>query len=88
MKSNAAIWAGSGAPPPLTAGDTAAMAAPRGHMDASLNPGGGPVESTNTTDLAASVAAASAKPEAGAKAAVPGGAAKEAAAKPVVAAKK
>jgi len=54
MKSNAAIWAGSGAPPPLTAGDTAAMAAPVAGFDASLQPGwtaGASTESNNTTSL-------------------------------------
>lgn len=56
MKSDAAIWAGEGAPPQLTAGDTAAMAAPRGNIDPSLSPDGGPVESTNTTDMASAAA--------------------------------
>lgn len=36
MKSTAATWAGSGAPPQITAGDTAAMAAPKGGFDPSL----------------------------------------------------
>ena len=54
MKSNAAIWAGSGAPPQITAGDTAAMAAPVAGFDASLQPGwtaGASTESNNTTSL-------------------------------------
>ena len=38
LRSNAAIWAGHGAPPPLTAGDIATMAAPRPGFDPSLNP--------------------------------------------------
>ena len=36
MASTAAIWAGSGAPPAVTAGDVATMAAPKGGFDASL----------------------------------------------------
>jgi len=51
MGSNAAIWAGSGAPPQITAGDTATMAAPRPGFDPSLNPGGDhttSIESHNT----------------------------------------
>lgn len=53
MKSTAAIWAGPGAPPPITAGDTATMAAPRPGFDPSLNPGGpGAIESTHTTNVA------------------------------------
>ena len=36
MKSNAAIWAGSGAPPPITAGDTETMASPRPGFDSTL----------------------------------------------------
>ena len=54
MTSSAATWAGSGAPPPLTAGDTAAMAAPVAGFDASLQPGwtaGASTESNNTTSL-------------------------------------
>ena len=39
MRSNAAIWAGSCTPPPLSKGDVAAMAAPRPGFDPSLNPG-------------------------------------------------
>jgi len=57
MKSNAAIWAGHGAPPPLTAGDIAAMAAPRPGFDPSLNPGGASVESSNTVATATAAAA-------------------------------
>jgi len=54
MGSTAATWAGSGAPPPITAGDTATMAAPRPGFDPSLNPGSpGAVESVNTTNVAA-----------------------------------
>jgi len=54
MHSNAAIWAGSGAPPQITAGDTAVMAAPRPGFDPSLNPGApGAIESSNTTSVAA-----------------------------------
>jgi len=49
MKSNAAIWAGSGAPPPLSKGDIATMAAPRPGFDPSLNPGApNGVESAHT----------------------------------------
>jgi len=54
MTSSAATWAGSGAPPPLTAGDTAAMAAPKAGFDASLQPGwtpGAHTESNNTASL-------------------------------------
>ena len=59
MASSAATWAGSGAPPQITDGDTATMAAPRPGFDPSLNPGSpGAVESTHTTN----VAAAHAKP--------------------------
>ena len=55
MGSNAATWAGHGTPPPLTAGDTATMAAPRPGFDPSLNPGApGAVESSHTTSVAAS----------------------------------
>lgn len=36
MKSNAAIWAGPGAPPPLTAGDIETIAARKAGFDASL----------------------------------------------------
>merc|ERR1712166_870644 len=36
MKSNAAIWAGSGAPPPLTAGDVETMSARKAGFDATL----------------------------------------------------
>ena len=72
MKSNAAIWAGSGAPPQITAGDTAAMAAPVAGFDSSLQPGhteGTSLESTNTTSLkvaheAATATAAGASPPA------------------------
>jgi len=53
MRSNAAIWAGHGAPPPLTAGDIATMAAPRPGFDPSLNPNGTAVESVNTVTTAA-----------------------------------
>jgi len=52
MKSIAATWAGHGAPPPLSAGDVAAMAAPVAGFDASLSPGwklGGSIESSNTS---------------------------------------
>ena len=67
MKSNAAIWAGSGAPPPLTKGDTATMAAPRPGMDPSLNPGApGAIESNHTTMTAAAEAELKAKEEAAA----------------------
>ena len=53
LKSNAAIWAGHGAPPPLTAGDTAVMAAPRPGFDPSLNPGApDAVESNHTVATA------------------------------------
>merc|ERR1711934_789582 len=38
MHSNAATWAGSGAPPPLTAGDTEAMASRKQGFDPSLLP--------------------------------------------------
>lgn len=58
MKSNAAIWAGHGAPPPLTAGDTETMAAPRPGFDPSLNPGApNAVESTHTVATKAKEAA-------------------------------
>jgi len=61
MGSIAATWAGSGAPPQITAGDTAVMAAPRPGFDPSLNPGGSDsIESDHT----AAVAAANAKPAA------------------------
>ena len=54
MESKAATWAGHGAPPPLTAGDTAVMAAPRPGFDPSLNPGAPEgVESTHTEAVAA-----------------------------------
>jgi len=53
MGSIAATWAGSGAPPQVTAGDTATMAAPRPGFDPSLNPGGpGAIESTHTSNVA------------------------------------
>jgi len=59
MGSNAATWAGDGAPPGLTSGDTATMAAPRPGFDPSLNPGSpNGVESSHT----AAVAAENAKP--------------------------
>jgi len=59
MRSKAAIWAGHGAPPPITAGDTETMASPRPGFDPSLNPGSpGAIESVHTTN----VAAAHAKP--------------------------
>ena len=49
MKSNAAIWAGAGAPPPLSPGDIATMAAPRPGFDPSLNPHApGSIESNHT----------------------------------------
>lgn len=70
LKSNAAIWAGSGAPPPLTAGDIAAMAAPRPGFDPSLNPHfSGSIESTHTVNTAASEKALKAekKPQAAKK---------------------
>jgi len=38
MKSTAAMWAGNGAPPPLSAGDIATIAAEKGDFDPSLNP--------------------------------------------------
>lgn len=60
MKSNAAIWAGPGAPPPLTHGDIATIAAPRAGFDPSLQPGwkeGGLLESNNTVKTAAAEAA-------------------------------
>ena len=54
MGSIAATWAGHGAPPALTHGDTAVMAAPRPGFDPSLNPGSpGAIESTHTTNVAA-----------------------------------
>jgi hypothetical protein len=54
MGSTAAIWAGHGTPPAITAGDTAVMAAPRPGFDPSLNPGApGAIESTHTTNVAA-----------------------------------
>jgi len=57
MGSNAAIWAGSGAPPQITAGDAATMAAPRPGFDPSLNPGApDAVESTHTKNTAAAEA--------------------------------
>jgi hypothetical protein len=63
MGSTAATWAGSGAPPQITAGDTATMAAPRPGFDPSLNPGGpGEIESTHTVATAASEAKLTAKP--------------------------
>ena len=70
MKSNAAIWAGHGAPPPLTHGDIATMAAPRAGFDPSLQPGwkaGGAIESTNTVKTAAAEKALNAKSAKGAK---------------------
>lgn len=58
MGSKAATWAGHGTPPPLTAGDTAVMAAPRPGFDPSLNPGGQQnIESTHTVATAAKEAA-------------------------------
>lgn len=66
MNSVAATWAGSGAPPPLTAGDVETMAARRAGFDASLQPGwkaGDRLES----DHVAKVAAANAKPAPAAK---------------------
>jgi len=66
MKSNAAIWAGHGAPPPLSAGDTATMAAPRPGFDPSLNPGApAGVESVNTVTTAAKEAELKAGKKAG-----------------------
>ena len=57
MGSIAATWAGSGAPPQITSGDTAAMAAPRAGFDPSLNPGAPDgVESNHTTNTAAAEA--------------------------------
>ena len=56
MGSNAAIWAGHGAPPPLTAGDIQTMAAPRPGFDPTLNPNGTAVESNNTVKTAAAEA--------------------------------
>ena len=54
MGSNAATWAGHGAPPPLTAGDAETMASPRPGFDPSLNPGApGAIESSHTTNVAA-----------------------------------
>jgi hypothetical protein len=70
MKSTAATWAGHGAPPPITAGDTAVMAAPRPGFDPSLNPDGGAVESTHTVKTAAAEAALKAKSAKEAKALV------------------
>ena len=53
MKSSAATWAGHGTPPPLTAGDTATMAAPRPGFDATLNPGApDAIESNHTVATA------------------------------------
>ena len=53
MGSTAATWAGDGAPPQITAGDTATMSAPRPGFDPSLNPGGpDAIESTHTTNTA------------------------------------
>ena len=60
MGSTAAIWAGSGAPPQITAGDTAVMAAPRPGFDPSLNPGwkvGDSLESSHTVSTAKAEAA-------------------------------
>jgi len=53
MGSIAATWAGSGAPPQITAGDTATMSAPRPGFDPTLNPNGTAVESENTVNTAA-----------------------------------
>lgn len=54
MGSEAATWAGDGAPPQLTSGDTATMAAPKAGFDPSLNPGSPEgVESSHTTKTAA-----------------------------------
>ena len=64
MHSTAATWAGPGAPPPITAGDTATMAAPKGGFDPSLNPGApDSVESNHTSRVAAREAALNAKPQ-------------------------
>jgi len=53
MMSSAATWAGDGTPPPLTAGDTATMAAPRPGFDPSLYPGApNSVESNHTSKVA------------------------------------
>jgi len=68
MKSNAAIWAGSGAPPPLSKGDVATMAAPRPGFDPSLNPGAPEgVESSHTTATAKAELALKPKAAAAAK---------------------
>ena len=57
MGSTAATWAGDGAPPQITAGDTAAMSAPRPGFDPSLNPGSPDgIESSHTTSTAAAEA--------------------------------
>jgi hypothetical protein len=62
MRSNAAIWGGHGAPPPLSHGDIATMAAPRPGFDPSLNPGApGGIESTHTVDSKAKEDALKAK---------------------------
>jgi len=61
MESKAAYWAGHGTPLAISHGDTAAMAAPVGGFDPSLNPGGDhttSIESTNTVSKAAEHAAA------------------------------
>ena len=71
MKSVAATWAGSGAPPPLSKGDVATMAAPRPGFDPSLNPGApDAVESNHTTATAAAEAALKAAPAGDAKTAL------------------
>jgi hypothetical protein len=62
MKSSAALWAGHGAPPPVTAGDIATMAAPRPGFDPTLNPGApAGIESVNTVKTAAKEEAHKAK---------------------------
>jgi hypothetical protein len=53
MTSTAATWAGPGTPPSTTAGDNETMAAPKAGFDASLQPGGGAVESNHTVKVAA-----------------------------------
>lgn len=53
MGSEAATWAGPGAPPQLTAGDTMTMSAPRAGFDPTLNPGGDAVESSHTVKVKA-----------------------------------
>ena len=81
LKSNAAIWAGHGAPPPLTAGDIATMAAPRPGFDPSLNPNGTAVESSHTTATAEAEKALKGAPAEGEKAAAEKAPAKKAEAK-------